>query len=139
MTASKIADLVHAVQTGAHAHLTPKELEKVLGSKFQHVRQINKAVRKSGLTVVERSQADRSHGIIRIKGTYAAFKRFSPGLVLHEFTDKKGNKVIAREGTLNVEHTCHHRLLRSGSARSGTHALPHPQAEGSGRAPSPKA
>jgi hypothetical protein len=98
----EIDELLEAVQTNKRAPLTAKELEKVLGTKLTHLRANNKALRAAGLEPLERSEADRAHGIIPVKGTYAAYRRFLPGLVLHEYTDKSGNTVIGRVGDLKV-------------------------------------
>jgi len=103
ITQAEIQSLLGEVQSGARPHLTPAELEKVLGSRPEHVRQINKAARDAGLKIENRSQAHRSHGIVPVSGTYAAFQKFSPGLKLFKFHDKKGGYVIDHKGSINVQ------------------------------------
>jgi hypothetical protein len=98
----RISRLLKRVASGKRAPLTMVELEQTLGTRFCHEVQITQAARAAGLKVEPRSHADRIHGIIPVSGTYARFKSFSDGLVLHEYEDKKGNKVIGREGTLSV-------------------------------------
>ncbi|HEY9776360.1 MAG TPA: hypothetical protein V6C81_21545 [Planktothrix sp.] len=98
-----VLSVIQQVQTGVRAPLSTAEIIKLTGSNPADVRKVHSAVSKNGITIMPSSDADLAHGIIRIKGTYARFKHFSPGLVLNEYRDKKGNKVIAREGELSVE------------------------------------
>jgi hypothetical protein len=103
----EVRALIDEVKTGARAPLTPEEIEKVLGAHPAHLDQLLVAVRKAGLKVIDRSIADRMHGIVWVSGTYAKFKSFSEGLRLFHWHDLEGKAFIAREGALNVPAGLH--------------------------------
>jgi hypothetical protein len=105
-TTESINSLIAAVKAGHIAPLTPAERIKVLGAHPAHVRQLNEQLRAAGINPVDRELHHRVHGNVPIEGTYAAFKKFSPGLELRRYT-KKGKVVIGREGELNVPDGLH--------------------------------
>jgi hypothetical protein len=101
-----INGLIAEVKSGKRAPLTPAERIKVIGANPTHVRALNAELRAAGINPVDRELHHRVHGNVPIEGTYAAFKRFSPGLELRQY-HKKGKTVIAREGELSVPEGLH--------------------------------
>ncbi|RTL36714.1 MAG: hypothetical protein EKK48_26140 [Candidatus Melainabacteria bacterium] len=104
MVASEAAvqKLLDEVASGARAPLSVAELEAVTGADVAHIEQIVEAVKVAGLTVLPRTDADISHGIVRVSGTYAAARKFLPGLKLSHNRDKKGRMFFARAGEINA-------------------------------------
>ncbi len=105
VTPADAAALQAQVNSGARAHLTDAELVKLFGEKPSHLRRTRAAARRHGLTMLPRSASDVMFGIQRVEGTYAATKKFLPGLVLSHYVDKKGGKFIGREGNITVKKT----------------------------------
>ncbi|MCA9801705.1 MAG: hypothetical protein KC777_06945 [Cyanobacteria bacterium HKST-UBA02] len=99
---TEIQELIAAVQSGKRPPLSLKEREAVLGARPQDIRKVMAEARKHGLKVHKRDASARSHGMIRVTGTYARFQRFLPGVELHLYNDMKGNPFTGREGSINV-------------------------------------
>lgn len=97
-----IERLLSWVGNGTRPPLTVAELEAVTGADFEHIEKITKAVKAAGLTALPRSDADVSHGIVRVTGTYAAARRFLPGLKLSHSKDEDGRLFFARSGEINA-------------------------------------
>lgn len=94
--------LLGEVASGARAPLSVAELEPITGADLAHIDQIVEAVKAAGLTVLPRSDADVSHGIVRVSGSYAAARKFLPGLKLSHNRDKQGRMFFARSGEINA-------------------------------------
>jgi kumamolisin len=90
------------VSTGHRPPLSVAELEALTGADPAHIEQITQAVKAAGLTALPRSDADVSHGIVRVTGTYAAARRFLPGLKLSHSKDEDGRMFFARSGEINA-------------------------------------
>ena len=97
-------DMVHRIlediSMGRRGVLTVAELESVTGSKPEDIALVTAELQAAGLKVLPRTAGDISHGIIRVKGTYAAAARFLPGLKLSLNQDTAGKNFIARSGEL---------------------------------------
>lgn len=102
-TAQQIAALQAEVSAGLRPHLTDAELTAVFGERTNHLRRVRKAARQHGLTLLPRTDADKMFGIQRVQGTYAAARRFLPGIELSHFVDKKGENFVGREGSVSVK------------------------------------
>ncbi|RTL41890.1 MAG: hypothetical protein EKK48_13310 [Candidatus Melainabacteria bacterium] len=98
-----IARLQEKVSRGARPHLTNDELTALFGERKSHLRRVRKAAREHGLTLLPRTDADKMFGIQRVQGTYAAARRFLPGIELSHFVDAKGGKFVGREGHITVK------------------------------------
>lgn len=97
-----VQKLLDEVASGARAPLSVAELEAVTGADVGHIEQIVEAVKAAGLTVLPRTDADISHGIVRVSGTYSAARNFLPGLKLSHNRDNKGRMFFARSGKINA-------------------------------------
>lgn len=98
-----IARLLSEVSLGLRANLTNAELTATFGEQPSHLRRVRAAVRRSGLTPLPRTAADRIFGIQQVEGTYAAAKAFLPGIELAHFIDKKGTQFVGREGSIAIK------------------------------------
>ncbi len=98
-----IAQLQSEVSLGLRPNLTNAELTAVFGERKSHLRRVRSAARKHGLSLLPRSDADKIFGIQRVEGTYAAAKRFLPGIELSHFVDTKGVGFVGREGSITVK------------------------------------
>ncbi len=102
-TANDIAKLQSEVSLGLRPNLTNAELTAAFGERASHLRRVRSAARQHGLSLLTRSDADKMFGIQRVEGTYAAAKRFLPGIELSHFVDTKGVGFVGREGSITVK------------------------------------
>lgn len=103
-TDAEIDRVLAEVTSGKRAPLSVAELTQLLGATAAHIREITDACNAKGLTVMPQTAADQAHGIVRISGTYARFRRLFPQLKLSVFKEG-GVNIIGREGHINVERT----------------------------------
>ncbi len=98
----EIERALEEVRTKKRSPLTPKQIEKLLGAKSQHVRKVLKTAREKGLTPILRTAANRTHGIVAFSGMYSDYQKYFPGLKLDVFEDEHGVQFNGREGAINV-------------------------------------
>jgi hypothetical protein len=102
-TVAQIAAIQEDVTAGRRPHLTNAELVQLFGESRSHRRRVYAGVKAHGLKVIARSASDKMFGVVQLEGTYAAAKKFMPGLKLSLFKDSKGEEFIGREGTISVK------------------------------------
>jgi kumamolisin len=99
---AEIDRVLAEVTSGKRAPLTVAELTQLMGATDDHIGQVKAACAAKGITVLEQSVSDKAHGIVRLSGTFARFRRLFPNLKLSVYKEDGGTH-IGREGHINVD------------------------------------
>lgn len=99
---AKIERVMARIASGEQEPLSYRQAVRIFGGDHRHCARITSMVSERKLSPLAQTRADKLHGIVQVRGTYARFKSLFPGLKLYHYRDADGNEFIGREGTINV-------------------------------------